>query len=652
MPQIELLDQQTIDKIAAGEVVDRPSSVVKELVENAIDAQSTAITVEIKDGGTSLIRITDNGCGIEEGQIIKAFYRHSTSKIREVDDLLTIHSLGFRGEALSSISAVSQMELITKPVSQLIGCRYTMEGGKGGKIEEIGVPNGTTMIVRNLFYNTPARKKFLRAPQTEAGYISALMERIALSHPDISFKFINNGQMKLHTSGNGSVKDIIYHIYGREITANLIPVEADFPEFSVSGFIGKPLISRGNRNLENYFINGRYITSKLINKAIEDGYKGYMMQHQYPFTVLHLTIDGSLIDVNVHPSKMEIRFSHPQPVYEQLKDLIHRSLQEKELIPDVSNDKKTGPDAIPKDLHAPEPFEQRRIAGERGSAAGAPDLLQRARESVRRDSPYETRYPDRRQDPQFLAEAREAFRQEGAKDSPVSQAPQDLVQKPEAAAEAPAGSGKKEPQPVQQSFEKLLSAEARPNYKIIGQLFDTYWLIEFGTQFYMIDQHAAHEKVLFEKTMKAYREKKFYSQIVSPPVVLNLSMTEENLLQQHMESFEKLGFSIEPFGDQAYAIREIPADLYSLNAVELFRSLIDDLSLLPDKDAPDMVLEKVASMSCKAAVKGASRLSRAEIEQLIDDLLELENPYFCPHGRPVIVSMTKYEIDKKFKRII
>lgn len=615
MPQIKLLDEQTIDKIAAGEVVDRPSSVVKELVENAIDAKASAITVEIKEGGISFIRITDNGCGIEKEQIPIAFYRHSTSKIRSVEDLLTISSLGFRGEALSSIAAVSQVELISKTQDQFIGIRYIIEGGKELEMEEIGTPNGTTFLVKNLFYNTPARRKFLKTPQTEAGYISDLMERMALSHPDVAFKFINNGQIRLHTSGNGQLKDIIYHIYGRDIAANLLEIQAEFEDFSVSGFIGKPVISRGNRNFESYFINGRYIKSSLISKSIEDAYHGFMMQHKYPFTVLQFTMDGKLIDVNVHPNKMEMRFSNGESLYTHLVDVIQTALKQRELIPQVhlTEKKREIPKTECKKAEIPEPFETKR--------------LEKIRQAVAKDSPYEPKYNLVKDQPRKPEISRTKEQPKKTEVPRIEEEPQQLSM-------------------------PLLSREAKPRHKIIGQLFDTYWLVEYNDQFYMIDQHAAHEKILFERTMADYRNKDFTSQRISPPILLSLTMQEEVLLKKYLPEFKKIGFEIEPFGGKEYTVSAVPGNLYGINGQSLLVELIDELGSVSEKDTPDMVVEKIASMSCKAAVKGNQRLSRAEMEHLIDELLQLENPYFCPHGRPVIVSMTKYEIEKKFKRIV
>lgn len=622
MPNIEVLDQQTIDKIAAGEVIERPASVVKELVENAIDARATAITVEIKEGGISFIRITDNGWGIEKEQVPLAFLRHSTSKIRSVEDLLTVSSLGFRGEALSSIAAVSQVELITKTAKGISGVRYVIEGSKEKTSEEIGAPDGTTFLVRNLFYNTPARRKFLKTPQTEAGYIGDLMERLAMSHPEVSFKFINNNQVKLHTSGNSNLKEIIYHIYGRDIAANLLEIQGENELFSVRGFIGKPLISRGNRNFENYFINGRYVKSSLIAKSIEEGYKSFVMQHKYPFTVLHLSINGQLLDVNVHPTKMELRFSNGEAVYHFLEKLIRDTINQSELVYQVNLEQER--EAIAKEeqerkerlkekQHTPEPFEAKR--------------LEAIKASIRKDTPYEKKYPQMVAEPSSYVVKREETGKQTLQ--------QEVIQTP-----------------VQQDMRKLLDMESRKEHRIIGQLFETYWLIEFDNQLYIIDQHAAHEKVLYERTMKSLAKKEFTSQSIYPPVLLTLNMQEEELLKKYMDYFKTLGFEIEPFGGKEYSVTAVPGNLFGLDGKQLMVEILDSLASFHGNEKPDMITEKIASMSCKAAVKGNQKLSRAEVEKLIDELLTLENPYHCPHGRPTIISMSKYELEKKFKRVL
>ncbi|MGN0143111.1 MAG: DNA mismatch repair endonuclease MutL [Roseburia sp.] len=652
MPEITLLSQETIDKIAAGEVVERPSSVVKELVENAIDAKATAVTVEIKEGGISFIRITDNGCGIPKEQVPIAFLRHSTSKIKSVEDLMNIHSLGFRGEALSSIAAVSQVELITKPGSALTGTRYVIEGSKEKENEEIGAPDGTTFIVRNLFYNVPARRKFLKTAQTEAGYISDLMEHLALSHPDISFKFINNGQTRMHTSGNSKEKDLIYHIYGRDIAASILPVSVENALFSVQGFLGKPIISRGNRNYENYFINGRYIKSSLLSKAIEEAYKGFLMQHQYPFCVLYLTMDTALLDVNVHPTKMELRFSSNEEIYRRLLTIVRDTLSHKNFIPDVPVEEEKAPVKRPALPQTPEPFERSR--------------LNDIRASVQKDSPYELKYPKRDRlapTPSVSAEpesSRKVFarllsgagKQETVKPAEKMPAPSVAVIREENSYAVEPQDVSYEQQSLESVSEHFMTRDGRKRHKMIGQLFDTYWLIEYEDKLFIIDQHAAHEKVLYERTMKKLKEQSFTSQNLSPPIILSLNAEEVLVLEKYQEQISAFGYAIEPFGGKEYAITAIPADFTGIDMRAMFIEMLDDFSNISGKDAPNVILEKVASMSCKAAIKGNQHISRPEMEELVDALLELENPYNCPHGRPTIISMSKYEIEKKFKRIV
>lgn len=618
MPNIAILNQETIDKIAAGEVVERPCSVVKELVENAIDAGSTAITVEIKEGGISFIRITDNGCGIERDQVAVAFYRHSTSKIRSAEDLLTVKSLGFRGEALSSISAVARVELITKTYDELTGTRYVIEGSKELSNEEIGAPDGTTFIVKDLFYNVPARRKFLKTAQTEGSYISDMVEKLALSHPDISFKFINNNQTKLHTSGNGNRKDIIYHIFGREISSSLLEVKHECEYFKVEGFIGKPVITRGNRNYENYFINGRYVKSNILSRAIEEAYKSFLMQHQYPFTVLYFTFFSEL-DVNVHPTKMELRFDNNNEIYVELCDTIYAILSHKEMIPEVPVDSTPAPKKIVHEYKEPipEPFEKRRI------------------NEVR------------------VAESRSVYGQS------VTSAVKDYSAI-EPAVKTPKTSTAYEPAQVvtgtQQTlgdYDKVfLTESAKKQFSIIGQLFKTYWLIEFEDKLYIIDQHAAHEKVLYEKTMARLANKDFTSQRISPPIVMTLDAKESEMLEKYRPQIEQFGYEVEHFGGKEYMISAIPDNLFNIDMKDLFIEMLDDFSNATGRQTPDIITEKVASMSCKAAVKGNDKLTLPEINKLIDELLSLDNPYNCPHGRPTIISMSKYEIEKKFKRIV
>ncbi len=616
MANIQVLDQITIDKIAAGEVIERPASIVKELVENAIDAGASAVTVEIKEGGISFIRITDNGCGIPKEEVPLAFLRHSTSKIRTVEDLSTVASLGFRGEALSSIAAISQVELITKTRDCVLGTRYLIEGGKEKKIEDAGAKDGTTFLIHQMFYNTPARRKFLKTAMTEASHVNELMIRLALSHPEVSFEFINNGQSKLHTSGNGRLKDVIYQVFGREVTQNLLEVDEAIPGLKVTGYIGKPLISRGNRNYENYYINGRYVKSNIIAKAIEDAYKDFTMQHKYPFTVLHFVMDGNDLDVNVHPTKMELRFSRQQDVYNFVYMAVKNALSERELIPRVElpeeSVKPVAPAKEDRNLDYFMKKMQERVISyhNQQSQAEVKDIY-----AVHR----ETEQVDRIREAANYRKTQENIKSEQL----------NLFE------------------------EKLLSKESVVEHKIIGQLFDTYWLVEFHDQLYIIDQHAAHERVLYEKTLHGMRTREFTSQYLSPPIILNLSMQEKEVLKEHMDTFANIGFEIEAFGGDSYAVRAIPDNLFGIAKKELLIEMLDSLTEgISSSIAPDMIAEKVASMSCKAAVKGNSRLSYKEVEELIKELLKLDNPYHCPHGRPTIIAMTKQELEKKFKRIV
>lgn len=668
MPEIQLLDQATINQIAAGEVIDRPSSVVKELLENAIDAKATAITVEIKDGGISFIRITDNGCGIEKDQVRKAFLRHATSKLHTIDDLLDIGSLGFRGEALSSIAAIAQVELISKPPEAMLGISYQIEDGEEKSLTQIGAPDGTTILVRNLFYHVPARKKFLKTAATEGNYINQLMENMAMLRPDISMRFINGGQNKLYTSGNGRLKDLIYTIYGREISSNVLEINYECPLFTVTGYIGKPIISRGNRTFENYYINGRFVKSRLIAAAIEQAYKPFMMQHRYPFTVLHIKIKPELIDVNVHPAKMEVRFQQENEIYELLAGAIENTLRGKEFIPDVSDDGKAEK-KVQEKQKLPEPFEQRRLQAMKEIIPPPPAEHKTQNEqkpSAEHKTQSEQKLPRNEEQPKVLSKLSEpvceykAEKKQTIKDSDskwesasgihkrigqdVSQTVNQMPTQPEQKLE------KTEQQTL--FTEPLLSEKARIHHRLIGQLFDTYWLIQYGNQLYIMDQHAAHEKVNYERLMEAYRKKERITQFVSPPMVISLTRAEEAILEEFKSEFERIGFTIEPYGGREYAISEIPANLYGINEKELFLEMLSDLEDRGSMQPSELIASKLASMSCKAAIKGGQKISFKEADALVSQLLTLENPYACPHGRPTIITMTKYELEKKFKRIV
>ena len=664
MPQIQVLDQITIDKIAAGEVIERPASIVKELVENSIDAKAASVTVEIQDGGISLIRVTDNGSGIEREDIRNAFLRHSTSKIRKVEDLAHIASLGFRGEALSSISAVTRTELITKTKEDTFGTRYVIEGGVEQSLEDAGAPDGTTFLVRQLFYNVPARRKFLKTPMTEAGHVQDLLMRLALSHPEVAFTFINNGQTKMRTSGNGKLKDVIYSIYGREAAANLIELDYSMDGLVMKGYLGKPVITRGNRNFENYFVNGRYVKNAMLSKAIEDAYKDFLMQHKFPFVVIHFQVDGEKIDVNVHPTKMEMRFQRQQDVYNIVYEGVHRTLLEPELIPQVeapapkviSQPKSESPFLF-KPKTAPQPMEKK--PEEKEEPHDEAYFMKKMKERVlsyhQRNSSAEVAKKEQIFRPQAQAER---IKDALARAKEVEKQPQKQAEEqPELIRETPVYETKPVTEEKAEQLnlfeEHLLKREKKAEYKLIGQVFETYWLVEFENSLYIIDQHAAHERVLYERTLKEMKNREFTAQYLSPPIILSLSMQEAQVLNENMDRFTRIGFEIEPFGGEEYAVRAIPDNLFGIAKKELLLEMLDDLADgISTSMTPELIDEKVASMSCKAAVKGNNRLSAQEADALIGELLLLENPYHCPHGRPTIIAMTQRELEKKFKRIV
>lgn len=716
---IKVLDQNTINKIAAGEVIEKPSSVIKELVENSIDSGATAVTVEVKGGGLSFLRVTDNGAGIKNDEVKLAFLRHATSKLVTVEDLLSISSLGFRGEALASIAAVAQVEMITKTADDVTGLRYQIHGGKEISSEEIGAPGGTTIIVRNLFYNTPARKKFMKTDATETSYIYDLMCRICMSHPEISFKFIANGTDKLFTSGNGKLRDIIYHIYGRDITSNLLEINAENDYMKISGYIARPCISRGNRSFEGYYVNHRYIKSAVLTKAIEDAFRTFVMIHKFPFTEINFQVRPDLLDVNVHPTKMELKFANSQDIYSFTYNAIRETLLFKELIPDVAPGKDPKPETFKqRDVgNAPEAFENKRReeivrAEERTVPQSQPEQHRPAepqsqpeqlRSAETQTSPQqlcpiepqtssqpvhpvieiidETSssnnkgsdvidnnkmekpagnyiYADRNNDlERAIVQNRNVVNESPAYTAPaparpsVTAATQDSTVSAASDAAYIEEAGKKY---VQQDMfqEKFLTKEARAKHRLIGQLFKTYWLIEYDGKFFIMDQHAAHEKVKYEELMENYKNKKIYSQYLMPPAVVTLSAAEIEFLHENMEMFEALGYQIENFGGREFKLNAVPDNLFGLDGRELFIDFIADASSSAKKVTIDTFIHKLSTMACKAAIKGNTEISFKEADALIDQLLKLENPYTCPHGRPTVISMTEAEIEKKFKRIV
>ena len=628
MSDILLLSQDTIDKIAAGEVVERPSSVVKELVENAIDAKASIITIEIKKGGTSKIRVSDNGIGIPANQVSMAFLRHSTSKIRDVNDLNLIKSLGFRGEALSSIAAVSQVELITKTKEEVLGTRYVIEGGIEKNIEEIGAPNGTTFIVRNLFYNTLPRQKFLKSAKTEGNYIHDIVEKLAISHPEIAFQLSIDGKTKVSTVGSSKLKDSIYQIYGKSITNNMLEIDESLDGYRLYGYIGNSVVSRGNRNFENVFINNRFVKSKLIYSAIEEGYKGYLMQHQYPFCSLFIEVDTRIVDVNVHPTKLEVRIDDSAFLSKFITESIYNRLH---LIEDIREETVFAP-SVRESLVEESHIEESHMDDSQIEESHIEESY------IEESGIEESSVEEKIDEPAFIEPYEEKKYEE------VKKKADDVINK----------ITREEEIREKESYNQLsfLSEEAKINHRIIGQLFDTYWLVEFGDSLYIIDQHAAHEKVLYEKTLELLESKEMSSQTVSPPVIVTLSSREEAFLNDNMDSFTDLGYKIEHFGGKEYAISAIPYNIFGVDEKALFLDMMSDCADINKTDNKKLLLEKIASMSCKAAVKGNMRLSFEESNKLIDDLMKLDNPFHCPHGRPTIIKMTKHELEKKFRRIV
>jgi len=742
---INVLDKDTINKIAAGEVIEGPAAVVKELVENAIDADANSVTVEIKDGGTSLIRVTDNGKGIGSDDIKTAFLPHATSKIKTADDLTLVSSLGFRGEALASIAAVSEVEVLTKTADEISGIRYVINGGKEEANEPIGTPEGTTFVVRNIFYNTPARKKFLKTPATEGRYVGEVMEHMAVSHPEIAFKFILNGQVKLQTMGNGSLKDVLFYIYGKETTANIIPVnnpDADgelVNGLSVRGYIGKPSLTRGNKEYENYFINGRFIKNKVITRAIEDAYKSFLMQHRFPFTCLLISVDNLLVDVNVHPAKLEVRFSDTESIYRLIFHEVDNALRKKDLLPDMGvkqvpdkkplvrdfnsshkaeKTEKSGGYIIP-DIPMPEPFEKSRQGEWKKELKPVFKQESFVADKVKRDeksplvksemyAPFDNDTTSDKNKLDLL-EIESIDKSEGGIKNTCGNLAGDVSRENSVETEDnreypttveqtdktsynkdfntvkedgdtyknmsensfQADDGMMNATGVEQIFYDkdelhcdtnksskeefkggILAKKALPDIKIIGQIFGTYWIIEYDDNVYMIDQHAAHEKVMYERFVKEISRNKVTSQNLLPPVVVTLSGSQSQIVEEIGEHLHKLGFEIEPFGGNEYVIKAVPTELFGISEKDLLFDIIDQYSLEGRKATPDTVLSKLATMACKAAIKGNMNISILEAKALIEELMSLDNPYNCPHGRPTMIFMSKSDVEKKFKRQI
>jgi len=662
MQTIQVLDHHTVDQIAAGEVVERPASIVKELVENAMDAGADAITVEIRGGGIEFIRVTDNGSGIYEEDIPNAFLRHATSKIRDISDLERLSSMGFRGEALASIASVSKVTLITKRGGELLGHKVEVEGGTFGEIEEIGAPDGTTITASHLFYNIPARRKFLKTPVSEGNAIEELMEHLSLARPDISYKFIQNGKTRFMTSGSGDLREVIYRIYGREMSKNVVPVSFEKEGIRIDGYIGEPSCNRPNRNFENYYLNRRYIRSDVIAKSIEEGYRGYTMQHKFPFCVLHITMDGTRVDVNVHPSKMDVRFHDRQLMFDCMNEAVSATLHAAEMIPEAELEKAAEPVLS---AETPEPFEAaRRVQVSDRSAGTSP---RSGKEDAARTETTKGSTENREEEaatvtpeatepvPVITKENRDIFDVDFSENEAEPQVTE--YRKPETKEDPDERKEEKGyfPKAEQMSIlpkERVISANARKQYRLIGCIFNTYWMFSYQDKLYFVDQHAAHEKVNYERLVEQYAAHEVYTQHCDPPIIVSLSLSESEVLESYQEYLKGMGFSIEHFGGSEYAISEIPYELYRKNPKQLFLEILSELSVKGLTDTPKIIDHVLATIACKSAVKGGDAITAQEMETVLDELLTLKNPYHCPHGRPTIFSMSRTELERKFKRIV
>ena len=657
---IHLLDNSLINKIAAGEVVERPASIVKELVENSIDAGSTAITIEIADGGISLIKITDNGKGIPSNDVRTAFLRHATSKLNAIEDLDDILTLGFRGEALSSIASIAQVEMVTKTIDEELGKRIVINAGTIETEEDIAANVGTIFTVKNVFYNIPARRKFLKKPATEGGYITEIVNRIALGHPQVAIKYINNGNCVMQTNGNNDLKSTVLYVYGKAIASQMLEVNYSKDGFNVVGLVAKPELSRGNRNYENFFINGRYIKSNIMSDPAENAYKGKLMVGKFPVFMLNFKVPSNTVDVNVHPTKLEVRFSDENLVYDIIYTAVQKSLDNATLIPNVSWDKKPKVKA--------EPINQIVLNDDDNflydDAAIMPTSDNILNEAVSKNenkgiSIAQMLYADSREilnkqdlDPDVAHNIKSdniklSDKQNTFNNNSYGNAP--LINHSEF--------GGNKANIKKEALKEELDAPARKvkaffnNYKIVGQIFATYWIIEQDNTMYVIDQHAAHERTLYEELTQKIKGSTPSSQILLSPIAVNLSDSEKIVVEENKELLESFGFEIDEFGTNSYAIRAVPYIFDEISNVNFFIDIVDILADKNVKNLYDTKEDAIAMMSCKAAVKANNRLSYIEAKSLVQRLLTLENPFTCPHGRPTIIEMSKYELEKKFKRI-
>ena len=697
--KIHVLGTDTVNQIAAGEVIERPSSMVKELVENAIDAHATQITVEIRGGGIEYLRVSDNGDGIGEDDIVNAFLPHATSKIRNLSDLDSILSFGFRGEALSSIAAVSDVELITKTKEDFFAHRIQIHGGEMGEVEEVAGVDGSSFIIRNLFFNVPARKKFLYSESTESNRVEDMVEKLALANHRVSFHFIRDGKTRFQSIGSPRIEDVVYSIYGKEQSKESLPLEGAYypskitgmPTVHIRGILGRPSITRANRQYELFFVNGRFVHDGLLSRALEDAYKPFLMQHKFPFAILFLDLTPNLVDVNVHPQKLEVRFQNRDSIYQAVFNSVNKTLSEANLIDEnplsvfLKEEKKKAEfqpelllrkeseeraqgltmdrvqglakdrvSEVPKDIRpgTPEVTAQKETIVEFERNAFAPPetdfrLTERKQEDEGTGKPVQSiRYEE------FdLTKSLNSIKEERQNTENSSFVEENTIFSSVTSASIQTEEAKKEKEGQESLFTApFLSEEARLSHRIIGEVFQTYWLIEYGNSLYIMDQHAAHEKINFERMMRRKKEKEVFSQNIIP-LSIHLSTGEREVLEEYKKEFLEMGYLWveEPNG---ISLTAIPVDFPTVRQEEVLLEILDGLT------EDSMILEgeslynKIASMSCKAAVKGKQKISVMECDAILKELLQLENPFACPHGRPTIVAFKKQDLEKMFKRIV
>lgn len=634
---IRILDENTISKIAAGEVIENPASVVKELVENAIDANAHNIKVEIIEAGMKLIKVTDDGDGFEKDDIKMAFFQHATSKLRNINDLECINSFGFRGEALSSISVVSNITLTSKREDDNNSYGYQCELNYGDlnnvNIEEVAANNGTVIEIKNLFSNVPVRKKFLKSIPKENAYVEDIIIKFAIARPDIALTLIIDDKMKFNSNGDGSLKNVLFSLYGREIIENLVEICDDIDGVKINGYIAKPIIARNTRNDEIYFVNNRYIKNKTINKAIENAYEEYLMQHKYPLVILKIDVNGNKVDVNVHPKKMEVRFSSDEYIYYAVYTAIHSALNNINLIHEekINNSDETNYYQDEKDD----------FSKENNKSIKETNIIDYTNNEILNQNDYKNGNTFVKK----CIDIEELPSLENSNDNSLSSGLKlsnfyNLLER--------------DNKRLKEKYEEkpFITTTLSQNHKYIGQIFGTYILVEYENKLYIIDQHAAHEKINYEKILKAYENGENLSQKIFPSIILKLTPIQYEAVTKNLDSFKKIGFEIEIFGDNDIKIDSVPYNILNIGNEKLLMDMIDSLADNKNKEHYDSIVEKIASIACKKSIKANDLLSKDEVKNLLNELFKLDNPYNCPHGRPTIISLSKQEFEKKFGRIV